>query len=90
MKFLCVNAGSSSLKFQLFEMPEEMIQGINTEKSFEKRAEYYCAHLLNHNVPSGLKWQEVPKVYQISVLKFIREKKCEKEIFHYKFRSNII
>jgi acetate kinase len=23
MKILCVNAGSSSLKFQLFEMPEE-------------------------------------------------------------------
>ena len=63
------------------------IQGINTEKSFEKRAEYYCAHLLNHNVPSGLKWQEVPKVYQISVLKFIREKNSEKEIFHYKFRT---
>ena len=25
MKFLCVNAGSSSLKFQLFEMPEERV-----------------------------------------------------------------
>lgn len=25
MKFLCVNAGSSSLKFQLFEMPEENV-----------------------------------------------------------------
>ena len=25
MKFLCVNAGSSSLKFQLFEMPEEEV-----------------------------------------------------------------
>ena len=25
MKFLCVNAGSSSLKFQLFEMPEEKV-----------------------------------------------------------------
>ena len=25
MKFLCVNAGSSSLKFQLFEMPEETV-----------------------------------------------------------------
>jgi len=23
MKILCVNAGSSSLKFQLYEMPEE-------------------------------------------------------------------
>ncbi len=25
MKFLCINAGSSSLKFQLFEMPEEKV-----------------------------------------------------------------
>ena len=25
MKLLCVNAGSSSLKFQLFEMPEETV-----------------------------------------------------------------
>ena len=32
MKFLCVNAGSSSLKFQLFEMPEEKLN-----KRLEKR-----------------------------------------------------
>ena len=25
MKILCVNAGSSSLKFQLYEMPEEKV-----------------------------------------------------------------
>ena len=25
MKLLCVNAGSSSLKYQLFEMPEEKV-----------------------------------------------------------------
>ena len=40
MKFLCVNAGSSSLKFQLFEMPEEdvlisgYIEKIGLEDSF--------------------------------------------------------
>ena len=40
MKFLCVNAGSSSLKFQLFEMPEERviisgyIEKIGLEDSF--------------------------------------------------------
>ena len=40
MKFLCVNAGSSSLKFQLFEMPEEKvlisgyIEKIGMEDSF--------------------------------------------------------
>ena len=25
MKYLCINAGSSSLKYQLFEMPEEKV-----------------------------------------------------------------
>ena len=40
MKYLCVNAGSSSLKFQLFEMPEEKviisgyIEKIGLEDSF--------------------------------------------------------
>ena len=40
MKFLCVNAGSSSLKFQLFEMPSEKviisgyIEKIGLEDSF--------------------------------------------------------
>ena len=40
MKLLCVNAGSSSLKFQLFEMPEEKvlisgyIEKIGLEDSF--------------------------------------------------------
>ena len=40
MKLLCVNAGSSSLKYQLFEMPEEKviisgyIEKIGLEDSF--------------------------------------------------------
>ncbi|MBO5116791.1 MAG: PD-(D/E)XK nuclease family transposase, partial [Treponema sp.] len=63
------------------------IQGVNTENNFEKRAEYYCAHLLNHNVQRGHKWHEIPKVYQISVLKFVCEKKSQKELLHYKFRT---
>ena len=63
------------------------IQGVNTENNFEKRAEYYCAHLLNHNVQRGHKWHEIPKVYQISVLKFVCEKNSQKELLHYKFRT---
>ena len=60
MKFLCVNAGSSSLKFQLFDMPEEKvlisgyIEKIGMEDSFwntkingqKIRGEKY---LKNHN-----------------------------------------
>ena len=63
------------------------MQNYNCQEIYEKRAEYYCAHLLNHHVPEGLKWQKIPKVYQISVLNFIREKDFPREIFHYKFRT---
>ena len=64
------------------------MQNYNRKEVYEKRAEYYCAHLLNHHVPEGLKWQDIPKVYQISVLNFIREKDYPNEIFFYKFRSD--
>ena len=69
------------------ELANIEMQGINKECAYEKRAEYYCAHLLNHHVPKGEKWAKVPKVYQISVVNFIREKDCEKEVYHYKFRT---
>lgn len=60
MKFLCVNAGSSSLKFQLFEMPEEKviisgyIEKIGLEDSFwttkVNGEKFKCAkHLKNHD-----------------------------------------
>ena len=41
--------------------------------------------MLNHHVSKCSKWQDIPKVYQISVLNFIREKDHPREIFHYKF-----
>lgn len=63
------------------------IQNYNSNHNFEKRAEYYCAHLLNYHVPEGLPWNKVPQVYQISILNFIRETSLDKEIFYYKFRS---
>lgn len=63
------------------------MQNYNTKEIFEKRAEYYCAHLLNHNVTEGLSWTKIPKVFQISVLNFIREKDCPREFFYYKFRT---
>lgn len=42
---------------------------------------------MNHNVQRGHKWHEIPKVYQISVLKFVCEKNSQKELLHYKFRT---
>lgn len=64
------------------------MQGINSEFAFEKRAEYYCAHLLNHHVVKGAEWKDIPKVYQISVLNFIVQKNSYKELFHYKFQTD--
>jgi len=63
------------------------IQSVNSECNFEKRAEYYCAHLMNHQILYGDNWKEVPKVYQISILKFTREKSSPNETFHYTFRT---
>ena len=36
MKILCINAGSSTVKFQMFEMPEEKILYLNFERIGDK------------------------------------------------------
>ncbi len=46
------------------------MQGRNNYDSYDKRAEYYAAHLLNHYTRVGMDWKNVPKVYQVSVLNF--------------------
>ena len=41
MKILCINAGSSTIKFQLFEMPkEEVLVSANFEKIGESNCFY--------------------------------------------------
>lgn len=47
------------------------MQGLDITSSYDKRAEYNVAHLLNHYTPKGTKWKDIPKVFQISVLNFI-------------------
>lgn len=47
------------------------IQGRNHNASYGKRAEYHVAHILNHYTPKGTPWQNIPPVFQISVLNFI-------------------
>ena len=46
------------------------LQGRNIYDSYDNRAEYYAAHLLNHYTREGMNWKNVPKVYQVSVLNF--------------------
>ena len=61
MKILCVNAGSSSLKFQMYEMPEEKIlikgrfERIGIDNSFYVNNKKYVmrdglAHFIEHLV----------------------------------------
>ncbi|MCR4713229.1 MAG: Rpn family recombination-promoting nuclease/putative transposase [Treponemataceae bacterium] len=55
------------------------MQGSNSQADYGKRAEYHAAHVLNHYTPKGLKWQDIPQVFQISVLNFVfdsEEKNC--------------
>ncbi|MBR6136886.1 MAG: acetate kinase [Bacilli bacterium] len=83
MKFLCVNAGSSSLKFQLFEMPEEkvIISGYiekigfpdsfwNTKINGEKiRGEKY---LQNHTEAVDVMLEEILKYKAVEALDEIK------------------
>ena len=64
------------------------MQGVNREKSYDKRAEYNAAHLMNHYVPKGLEWKDVPKCYQISVLNFIYDAASEEIVSHYTMRTD--
>lgn len=47
------------------------MQSRNSHSDYGKRAEYHVAHLLNHYTYKGLSWQELPLVFQVSILNFI-------------------
>ena len=83
MKFLCVNAGSSSLKFQLFEMPEEKvimsgnIERIGLEDSFwttKINGEKYkgSRYLPNHKEAAQVLIEELLLHHAVSSLKEIK------------------
>jgi len=64
------------------------MQGLDINTCFAKRAEYYVAHLLNHYTPRGLDWQEVPKVFQISILNFLFDETSPEALTVYTMRSD--
>ncbi len=70
------------------EYAEIEMQGRNENHAYDKRAEYYAAHLLNHNTREGDSWDKVPKVYQISVLNFVYDKDDENGFSWYTMRKN--
>ncbi|MBR5033647.1 MAG: Rpn family recombination-promoting nuclease/putative transposase [Treponema sp.] len=63
------------------------MQGLNHSKNFGNRIEYHAAHLLNHYVPKGTKWEDVPQVFQISVLNFFFDENEKNSLSHYTFKN---
>ena len=63
------------------------MQGRNNYDSYDKRAEYYAAHLLNHYTREGMNWKNVPKVYQVSVLNFNLSRSNEDIVDWYLMRN---
>ena len=63
------------------------IQGINVDNSYDKRAEYQVAHLLNHTVKRGDDWEDMPEVFQISVLNFVYDKKATDGVSVYTMKT---
>ena len=59
------------------------MQGENDESAYGKRVEYHVAHILNHYTVKGTKWNEIPQVFQISVMNFIFDAEEEDCINHY-------
>lgn len=64
------------------------IQGQNQYLAYGRRAEYHVAHLLNHYTPKGMEWDELPNVYQISVLNFIFDKETKSAFNLYQFQND--
>ena len=63
------------------------MQGLNHSQHFGNRVEYHAAHLLNHYVPKGMEWKDVPQVFQISVLNFIFDKNENNCLSHYTLKN---
>ncbi len=63
------------------------MQGENKDDAYGKRAEYHVAHLLNHYTPKGTDWDDIPQVFQISVMNFYFDRASEDCINHYVLRN---
>ncbi len=64
------------------------MQGRNENACYGKRAEYHVAHLLNHYSPRGKSWQDIPQVFQISVLNFVFDYEAESCINWYTMKND--
>ncbi|HAH61091.1 MAG TPA: hypothetical protein DCL73_03200 [Treponema sp.] len=64
------------------------LQRVNKYHSFGARAEYLCARLLNSVFHRGNDWQNIPRVYQISLLNFIFDKDDQSAVSHYRMQKD--
>ena len=71
-----------------FEAVNIEMQGIDVTGWYDRRAEYYVAHLLNHHTRAGFEWEKVPKVYQISVLNFIYDDRSDDFLSKYSMATH--
>ena len=63
------------------------MQGESKKSDYGKRAEYHAAHILNHYTPKGTDWDDIPQVFQISVLNFYFDNKTSNSVNHYVLRN---
>ncbi len=60
------------------------MQGYDRDYDYGCRAEYYASRLLSSTIEISKKWNDLPQIYQISVLNFIYDKDNDNPVHHYK------
>ena len=60
------------------------IHNSDSKEYFANQVTYYCARLLKYHTENQNKYNDIPKVYQISILNFIYNNSSPNELFHYK------
>lgn len=63
------------------------IHDSDSKEYFSNQVTYYCARLLKYHTENQNKNNDIPKVYQISILNFIYNNSSPKELFHYKLST---
>ena len=63
------------------------IHNSDSKEYFAKQVTYYCARLLKYHTENQNKYNDIPKVYQISIINFIYNNSSPNELFHYKLST---
>ena len=63
------------------------IHNSDSKEYFANQVTYYCTRLLKYHTENQNKYNDIPKVYQISILNFIYNNSSPKELFHYKLST---